>query len=239
LELLFGARINYTNGKEFHAQDHEIMRKAWLGFCAGGLQGYATALTTKPNVCIKSRGIGIHYDWYRNFMPAPLKIICCVRDLKSVFASMEKIFRKGQGYLSQDIQNHASMRGTTTFKRVVDWSNSAPVGLALERFYQMIQEKTIYHCHIVRAEDLTTDPEQTMQEAYTYLNLPAFQHNFSFVPQTTVEDDGIHGMPDLHTIRNKVSPLKDDSEEILGRAVCDWIDTNFRWYKTFFYPEKE
>ena len=40
LELLFSARINYTNSIEFKAQDREKMQGAWLGFCNGAMHGY-------------------------------------------------------------------------------------------------------------------------------------------------------------------------------------------------------
>ncbi|NBP03192.1 MAG: hypothetical protein EBU90_24425, partial [Proteobacteria bacterium] len=40
LELLFSARVNYTNSLEFKAQDPIEMERAWLGFCRGGINGY-------------------------------------------------------------------------------------------------------------------------------------------------------------------------------------------------------
>ena len=37
LELLYGARTNYTSNPEFKAQDSELMKKGWLSFCKAGL----------------------------------------------------------------------------------------------------------------------------------------------------------------------------------------------------------
>jgi len=135
LELLFGARMNFSNSPEFKAQDSDQMYSAWRGFCKGGLEGYCHGLTDKPNVCIKSRGIGIHYNWYKSFMDSDPKVICMVRDIRSVYASMERIFRENQE-THQGIQNHAEMTGTNTAKRVDIWTNTQPIGLALERFQQ-------------------------------------------------------------------------------------------------------
>ena len=39
---------------------------------------------------------------------------------------------------------------------------------------------------------------------------------------------------DLHTIRKKVEPLVNDSEEILGEAACNFIDTEYAWYQRYF-----
>src|SRR6202000_2389599 len=60
LELIFGARINYTNSPEFKAQDAAAMKSAYLNFCRAGMQAYFGALTDRPYVLDKSRGWGVH-----------------------------------------------------------------------------------------------------------------------------------------------------------------------------------
>ena len=64
LELFFGARNNYTNSKEFNAQDAELMKKGFLSFCNNGINGFFDGITDKPYVLDKSRGWG----YYRNFL---------------------------------------------------------------------------------------------------------------------------------------------------------------------------
>jgi sulfotransferase len=239
LELLFGARSNYTNSSEFKAQDSELMLKAWRGFCKGGLEGYCKGLTDKPNICIKSRGIGIHYTWYKNFMGTNPKIICMVRDMRGVFASMEKMFRENQEK-HQDIQNHAQMTGTTTPKRIDVWVQSQPVGLAIERFQQMNLEGIDKNCLFVRMEDLAFTPTQEIDRVYEYLELPKYQHDFTNVEQTTMEDDAVYGLsPTLHKIKKKVEPIRPYYMQVLGSEVCDWINNRFAWYqKKFRYITK-
>lgn len=234
LELLYGARVNYTESPEFKAQDSKLMLNAWRGFCKGGINGYCDGLTDKPNVCIKSRGIGIHYNWYSAFMQQDIKVICMVRNLKSIYASMEKIFRSNQE-THQKIQNHANMEGTSTAKRIDTWTNSQPIGLALERFKQMTDEGIDKKCLFVKMEDLTSDPKKEMEKIYWYLGLENYSHDFNYVEQTTVEDDMVYGLtPTLHSIRNKVEPLKADYFEILGKDICQWIDERFVWYQRGF-----
>jgi len=234
LELLYAARNNYTNSLEFKAGDPETMLSAWRGFCWGGLEGYANSLSDKKNICIKSRGIGIHYNWYKAFMPYEPKIICMVRDLKSIICSMEKIFRTNQEN-NQPIQNHAQMTGTTTEKRIDEWINSAPVGLALERTKQMILEGIADNVLFVRAEDLTKHPGREMERIYEYLGLSNFSHDFNDVKQLTIEDDQIYGLsPNLHKIKNKVEYSHPSHYAILGKSSCSWIDNNFSWYKEYF-----
>ena len=235
LELLYGARLNFTNSSEFKAQDQDQMLSAWRGFCRGGLEGYCKGLTDAPNICIKSRGIGIHYNWYSAFMGYEPKVICMVRNLKSVYASMEKIFRQNQER-HQSIQNHAEMQGTTTAKRVDIWTNSQPIGLALERFQQMFLEGTNKKCLFVKMEDLTSIPEITMKKIYEYIGSQGgYHHDFDHVKQTTIEDDAVYGLtPTLHKIKEKVEPVKPYYYDVLGKDICNWIDNRFEWYQKEF-----
>jgi len=236
LELLFGARANYTTSPEFKAQDAELMLKAWRSFCYWGLQGYCNGLTDRPNVCIKSRGIGIHYRWYASFFGAqqPVRIVCMVRDLRQIYSSMEKIFRLNQEQ-HQPIQDHAKMSGTSTAKRIDVWTNSQPIGLALERLKQVIDEGLDKNILFVRSEDLCAKPAETMEKVYAYLNLPVFAHDFDNVEQKTKEDDAVYGLtPNLHTIRTEVAPLRKDYLDVLGKDISLWIDKNFAWYQTRF-----
>ena len=234
LEYLYGARMNYTSTPEVKAMDSELALKTWRGFCLGGLDGYANAYTDLPNLCIKTRGGTIHYEWFKSFMPYQPKMICMVRNLKSIISSMEKLYRKNQES-HQEIQNHANMTGTSTPKRVDVWFASPPVGLALERLQQCFLEGINKNVLYIRAEDLTTNPAQEMQKVYNYLDLPQYVHDFSNVEQTIKEDDSVYGLTsDLHTIRKSVTPLIPDYNEILGKDVCKWIDTTFAWYQKGF-----
>ncbi|NDB86478.1 MAG: hypothetical protein EB127_27840, partial [Alphaproteobacteria bacterium] len=207
LEYLYGARMNYTNTPEVKAIDRELALQTWRGFCWGGLEGYAKTYSNKEHLCIKTRGGTIHYQWFSNFMPYKPKMICMVRNLKSIFSSMEKLYRKNQDH-HQAIQNHAEMKGTSTAKRIDQWIASPPVGLALERLQQTILEGINKEVLYIRAEDLTSYPQREMDKIYQYLGLESFKHDFDNVEQTIKEDDTVYGLTDdLHTIRRKVEPL--------------------------------
>jgi sulfotransferase len=234
LEYLYGARINFTEVKEVKAINPELALKNWKGFCWGGLDGYTKAYTNKPNICIKTRGGSIHYKWFESFMPYKPKMICMVRNLKSIFSSMEKIFRKNYEY-HQPIQDHSKMIGTSTIKRVDVWLNSPPVGLALERLNQVFLEKNNNNILFIKAEDFTLQPEIETRKIYNYLNLEYYEHDFNNVEQTVKEDDAVYGLnTSIHTIKKSIKPVKEDYEEILGNNVCNLIDSNFAWYQKLF-----
>lgn len=233
LELIFGARLNYTNTPEFKAQDAAAMKKAFLAFSRAGMEAYFKALTDKPYVIDKSRGWGVHFDLLNLIFNEEPKIICMVRDLRQILASMEKKFRQNPDK-HRSIENHNNLSGTTTLKRAVMHLQTPPIGLALDRLAEIQMRRWHKKILFIRYEDLSAHPTQTMQKVYAYLGVPEFQHNFNDVAQVTQEDDLAYGIPGLHEIRPKVEPLQNDFLRILGPDVVRFVQANFAWYFTLF-----
>ena len=228
LELVYASRANYTNSPEFKAQDQNLMRDGFLNFCNQGVHGFFNAVTDKPYVLDKSRGWGVHYGFLNSFYPNP-KVICMVRDLRGIYSSMEKNFRKNQ-HMDSGIVNHAQMQGTTTEKRIDGWSQSQPVGLAIERLQQVFKEGINQNMLFVKFEDFCSNPKTEMQRIYNYLELPYYEHDFNNVEQITQEDDAVYGIYGDHKIKSKIEPLKLDYKEVLGVNASNWIKTKYQWF---------
>lgn len=228
LELIFSARANYTNSPEFTAQDPDLMRTAFLNFCRKGMLGYFEAITDQKYVVDKSRGWGIHYDWLNTMFPDP-KIICMVRDLRDIFASMEKNFRQNPEK-QNPILDWSKMQGTTVPKRIDIWAQNPPVGMAIERLQEIITLGNDSKILFVKFEDLCLYPEKEMIRIYEYLGIPQFQHDFDHIEQVTKEDDSVYGVFGDHVIRTKLEPVPSKAKSLLGREVCDWIYNTYKWY---------
>ena len=121
LDLLFGARASFHQSPNFKTQDANLMDSAFLTFCRASMNGYFGALTNKPFVLDKSRAWSTNYGFANMFYPNP-KIVCMVRDLRSIYASMEKNFRKNP-HKENYVQNQNQLQGTTLRKRVDIWAN--------------------------------------------------------------------------------------------------------------------
>lgn len=236
LELVYGARANYTSSLEFKAQDSKLMQKGFLEFCNKGIKGFYEGITDKKYVVDKSRGWGIHYDFLNSFSPNP-KIICMVRNLKDVFASMEKNFRKNPEKHNPMV-DWSTMSGTTIPKRVDVWAQGVPVGMALERLQEIFRLGNDKHILFVRFEDLCLYPENTMKEIYDYLEIPHFEHDFDNIEQVTKEDDEVYGDFGDHNIRQKLEVVPSKAKDILGKEVVNWIYNNYPWYNEAFRYNK-
>jgi sulfotransferase len=236
LDLIFGARVNYTNGLEFKAQDSRLMEKAFLSFCRAGMEGFYQGITDRPYILDKSRGWGVHFDLLRAIFQCEPRVICMVRDLRQIAASFEKRFRKNPA-THKPIENHVSMEGITTYKRVVQTLQTIPLGLALERLFEVHTRGFASKMLFLRYEDMVLNPASTMKQIYNYLQLPEFAHNFEHVAQVTQEDDSVFESAGLHDIRPKVAPLPSDFLQILGPPAVQYIESNFAWYfERFGYP---
>ena len=137
MELMYGARANYTNSPEFLSQDAELMKKGFLAFCKAGMEAWCSAVTDKKYYIDKGRSWGVHYDWLKMIKDDKPKIIIMVRDLRDVFASMEKNFRKNPDKLNP-MTNWENLINTSIPKRIDSWANGIPVGLAVERIKEII-----------------------------------------------------------------------------------------------------
>lgn len=236
IDLVLGARIGYNGSKEAYAGDKNLWRDGFYAFCREGLKGYAANLTDKPYILDKNRNWGSVYNLMHNIAPNP-KILFMVRDLRAVFASMEKKFRANPDRDQGEVDN-MKLLGLTTHDRVNKWSSTHPIGHAVPKLYQAILDKTAQKFLFIKYEDLCADPEKMMQSIYSYLGVPYFKHNFDYIPQITVEDDTVHGIYGDHTIRNKLGSLPDDTYEVLGDYTCDWIYKTYPWFYQIFGYKK-
>jgi len=237
MELIYPARTNYTTSPEFISQDPELMKKGFLAFCKSGIYGWVNAISDKKYYIDKGRSWSIHYDWLKMIFDKSPKIIIVVRDLREIFASMEKNYRKNPDKLNL-ILNWENLSNTTIPKRIDTWVNGVPIGIALERLQEVISFGNDIHMHFVKYEDLCLYPEQTMQKIYEYLEIPTYIHNFDYIKQVTQEDDLINGGFGDHKIRNNLSLTQPYSKQILGEGICDWIYNHYGWFNNYFKYKK-
>ena len=232
VEFLLAARSIYSTGDAFKAQDQTEMTKAFHGFCKEGLYGYFNAITDRSYVIDKSRAWTGNFR-FANFIDPGAKAIVMVRDLRGIFASMEKNYRKNP-HKDPQIVNGAQLKNMTTDARLQHYSVSPPVGPALEWLYDTIQQGYDNRILFIRYEDFTSNPENEIKRVYNYLELPYFKHDFNNVEQLTHENDVIHGIFGDHQIKPKIQPLVEDYISILGFHNRDKIKNNYQWFYNKF-----
>lgn len=237
IELIYGARKNFSDVPEYKASlQKDLDRQAFLAFCNGGLHAYAETMTNKPYFLDKGRSWGFYIEWLEKFMPYQPKVICLVRDLRDLFTSLEKLFRRNPE-MDNGIIDWMNMRNTTVSKRIDYFSNGLPLGIALDRLESILQMGHAHKILFIKFEDLCLRPETEIARVYNYLEVPHFKHNFDEIEQITKEDDFIYMMTD-HTIKSRLELPQSDAKRILGEQVCEWIYQRYYWFFDYFKYSK-
>jgi len=232
-EYILTAKNVHSNSQAVKAQDKEAMEKAFLGFCRAGMQGYFNNITPKQIVLDKSRDWGVNYRLLEMITSEP-KIVCMVRDLRAVYASMEKNFRKNP-HRENHIQNPMNLVGTTLRKRIDIWASGVPVGVSIDRLRDIIDQQLDKKILFIRYEDLMANPENELKRFYEYFGMPYFEgHQFETVTQHTHENDAIHGIYGDHKLRTEFKMLPNDFNEILGFELSEDIKRSYEWFFRYF-----
>jgi len=111
------------------------------------------------------------------------KIICTVRDIAEIYASIKN-----------------------TNLKLVDELLTPNDNLLLGAYKSLEEAFTKHrnHIHIVEYNDLATNPEETMKGIYSFLNEEYYEHTFNDIEQKYIENDLEAYGVDLHTIRPKL-----------------------------------
>jgi sulfotransferase len=171
--------------------------------------------TDRPIVFNKSRGWAPRIELVENSLGQPIKILTTTRKITNILASMEKLYRKEIKNINSPMEINSQMQ--TLEGRLSLWtSQDGLVGSTFNSIRDAVMRGHREKFHFVDFDKLTTQPELTLKYVYDFLDEEYYKHDFNNVQQYTKENDAEHGFSDLHTIRPKVEPVKDDSQEILG-----------------------
>lgn len=237
VDMLDAARKAFTESPLFKLQKDAQSPERFYAFCRGAMLYYYTkaAPTEALAVFDKSRAWIYEYELLKGIYEKP-KVIVCVRDIRTILSSMEKLHRKNP-HLSDPSANPGAMQFLTIDQRVASWIQNPPVGLSLKCLMDCIHRGVDADFHFVRYEDLTTHPEVVMDRLYEYLGEEGFIHNFNEVKQEVEENDAIHGIYGDHQVRPVVQPVKKDYNDTLGKEISAAIVQNNAWFYDKFYPK--
>jgi sulfotransferase len=231
IELLLGSKRAYTESVTIRAQDSAAMKTAFLKYCRYAMEGYFSGLTQRQYVIDKSRDWAINRAFLHAFYPDP-KILCIVRDLRDIVASMEKAYLKYPERFN--LLFNENEIPPTIENRVQTWMTKKPVGTTLHNLRESIRRGYDKKMLFIRFEDLTRTPDAEMRRVYKYLGMPYYKHNFKNIKQMTHEDDRFHGIYGNHIISPAVKPVPSVAQELLGETICRRLHHDNKWYFDYF-----
>ncbi len=170
----------------------------------------------------KHRGWPSHVEFIERILKRKVKIICAVRTVTEVLASLELLFRRDKAERMPDGEDKLLARMLRAEDRCNLWaSNEGMLGGS----YFSMQDAELRgfsdRLHFVDFERLTEKPKLTLQELYQFIGAPWFEHDFENVKQVLFENDMEYGYGDLHTIRPRVEPVPLRARAVLPRSVVE------------------
>lgn len=231
-EVLFTIRNNWHNWIEHKSSKHLSDEKNLQRVLNAALQAYHN--TDKPVVIDKGRGWLSLIELAEFALGRKAKVIVPVRSIAQIVASMEKVQRKAMHKLPE--QGDYITAQTTKGRADQMTAGDGVIGLAYNRLSDAFQRGLGDRLHLVEFDALTGDPEATMGGIWDFLGMQAPKHDFNHVEQVHFEDDSVHGL-DLHTIRQQVKPLADDSEQILGEPLAQSYRGAEFWRPSLTQPQ--
>jgi len=171
--------------------------------------------TDRPIVFNKSRGWAPRIELVENALQQPIKILTTTRKITCILASLEKLYRKEIKNINSPMDIVSQMQ--TLEGRISTWtSQDGLVGSTFNSIKDAVMRGHKTKFHFIDFDKLTSQPKMAVKQIYDFLDEEYYEHDFNNVEQYTKENDAEHGFTDLHTIRPKIEPVKDDSEQILG-----------------------
>jgi len=228
LEIVLAIRHQWENVTELRASTNKAGKNAVI---QGILRNYYE-LADRPVVFDKSRAWGAYIELAEFILQKPVKILVPVRCIVDILASFETLYRKSahEWQFPQE-KTHFSDWQTVEGRSDIWMRADQPVGIAYNRIRDAIHRGFQDRMLLIEFEHLTVAPEQTMRTVYNFLDEVYYYHDFDHVEQVTHENDDIHGIPGLHTIRNKVEPFEVDAKAIIGEVAYDKYSNAEFWRK--------
>lgn len=229
IELFIGMVNSWKNPVEFKAEGLDKIKPRVKNALKGILHGYFEDEFSKGmTVFDKSRGWFRYVEQIEDVLGHKIKVICTVRDPRSIAASFEKLYRNGE--IDWQYQNQNAdlfVKEQTLVGRCQLWfSDGGMIAFPINGLRDLIMRKPD-RLIVVPYNLLISNPQEVIKDLSSELGLTEYDYNFDNIKQVTREDDTYYGMK-LHKIRNKVEPVKDDWEKILPEELASSIEQNYR-----------
>ena len=158
------------------------------------------------------------------------KVLVCVRDVRDVLASYERLWRRNAGTweMAQEQQNYYKWQTVEGRCEVLTGPNQA-VGICYNRIQDALNRGFKDRMHFIDYDELTRKPEATLEGVYDFLGEEPYQHDLQNIQQVTKEDDMILGIPGLHEVRPVIEASEPQWPRYLGSVADKYTSMNTMW----------
>lgn len=178
----------------------------------------------------KSRGWTLNYLMLQNLFPDS-KLLVLVRDIRNVFSSIEKQYRKNP--LLDDTPTSV---GKTVYHRADHmFSPEGIIGSSIVGVEDLIRRRKSQNILFVFYEELSINPEKSMKQVYDFIGEGYFAHDFDNIVNTAIDPDSFYLNKFPHEGSGKILPTDvDEWKNFFSADLATTIMERFPLYNSFF-----
>jgi len=178
----------------------------------------------------KSRGWTLNYLMLQNIFPDS-KLLVLVRDIRNVFASIEKQYRK-----NPLLDDTPTAVGKTVYHRADHmFSPEGMIGSSIVGVEDLLRRRKTENILFVFYEELSINPEKSMKQVYEFLGENYFHHNFNDIKNTAIDPDNFYLNKFPHEGSGKILPADvDEWKHYFSEELAKTIMERFPLYNSFF-----
>lgn len=172
-------------------------------------------------------------EWLREIYP-DFKMIVTIRDLRDIYASIEKAHRKTLFISFPDELEHnlADVRASQLF------SDNGLIGRTVKAVYNIGDIPNItQHLLIWRYEDFLMSPKESINNVFNFMGIETVDIDFENIKQTTFENDSYYNMKFSHKIKSKLYHPESYSKSNISPRILNMILDRFVWFYETYYND--
>lgn len=171
-------------------------------------------------------------ELYPNF-----KMIITLRDLRQVYASMERRHRKTMLISPLGGGHTVDSRAASFFDKDNGIAGSALNSLQnLKDVPNIISGAKEQHLFFLRYEDLIQNPEEVTSLLFQFIGVEEYKIDFNDIKQVTQESDSHYKFKYMHKINSKLESTKQDLSDV-SPSIMNEIMNKYGWYYKTYYSD--
>lgn len=179
----------------------------------------------KEPICIdKNRGWTAYMDTIFKYITPNPKIICPVRDIKSILTSFISLLRKNNyepgNFIDKNLQGDK-----TDDNRCRYLLGPGIVGQSILNMIN-VMEKYPNNILLVDYDELINNIPKTMKRIYNFLDEEYFEHSLDIKQSFDINDEKVYKLNGMHKIRPTIKKISNHPESILSEFILNECDTN-------------
>jgi len=192
----------------------------------------------RPIIIDKFRSWGTPYNvsMIQSLYTKNVKIICPVRNVLEILSSFITLLENNKGNISfvdriiknEGLYNHKKNLNDIRCDVLMNMNGGIEHQLYAIRESLLSDNKKFFH--LVEYNDLVSNTKNEIEKIYNFLGIEPFEHSYDCIHYTSSSRDTEYfGVPNLHTVRKKISKTSKDFRKVLSKNVIKKYSNKEFW----------